>query len=144
MARQFSLAGLLRIRRMQQDEALARAGAAQATLDAQRARVQAARTALATTPAEVTSPSTLLAVAAARASASSMLTELMALDERCAGELAEARSELVTARTRVVGLEKLQERHDAAVAAEELASEQAVLDEIGAQSWYRQHPAVTS
>ena len=144
MARQFSLAGLLRIRRMQQDEALARAGAAQATLDAHRARAQAARSALASTPDEVSSPSTLLAIAAARASASSMLTELTALDERCSGELAQARSELVTARTRVVGLEKLQERHDAAVAAEELASEQAVLDEIGAQSWYRQHPVATS
>jgi flagellar protein FliJ len=141
MARQFSLAGLLRIRRMQQDEALARAGAAQATLDAHRARVQAARSALATSPDEVTSSFTLLAVAAARSSASSMLTELMALDERCAGDVAEARSELVTARTRVVGLEKLQERHDAAVAAEELATEQAVLDEIGAQSWHRQHTA---
>jgi len=142
MARQFSLAGLLRVRQMQQDEALARAAAAQATLDSHRARTQVARSALATTPAEVVSPSTLRAVAAARSSASSMLTELVALDEQCARDVTEARAELVTARTQVVGLEKLQERHDAAVAAEELAAEQGVLDEIGAQSWHRRQAAV--
>ncbi|MFH5824898.1 flagellar FliJ family protein [Georgenia sp. AZ-5] len=143
MARQFALAGLLRVRQTEHDQALARTGAAEVALRSHRDHVHTARSALADGPAEVTSAAALRAVAAARSSTSSMLTELLAADGQHAQELDEARTELVRARVAVQGLERLQERHEAAVVADELAAEQVALDEIASQAW-RRNAAVRS
>jgi flagellar FliJ protein len=52
-------------------------------------------------------------------------------------EAAEARSEYTEAKRRAVGLEKLEDRHDAEFEASVLRAEQGVLDEIASTAWHR-------
>ncbi|MCX2749060.1 flagellar export protein FliJ [Arthrobacter sp. MI7-26] len=137
MNRQFSLAGLLRLRQTQQDAAasgLARANARSASLRSRRAT---AREELAESTGNAGSSAALLAIAAARASAQSMLAELDALAASAEAEAAEAREEYTEAKRRAVGLEKLEDRHGAAFEASALRAEQGVLDEIASSAWHR-------
>lgn len=132
MARAFRLAGLLRLRQAQQDQAAAAlAASADRLRDAADARLRARRT-LADSPTDVTDAATLSAVAAARASTRGMLVELDAVSARREAEHESARAAHAEARRAAVGLEKLEARHAEQVAAEELRAEQVVLDEIGA------------
>jgi flagellar FliJ protein len=132
MAPKFRLAGLLRLRHAQQDQA----GAALATAndrmrDAADARVAARRT-LSDGPVEITDATMLSAVAAARASTRGMLEELdaVATTRRQAADLAQTAYN--AARRSALGLEKLEDAHDVRAAAEDLRGEQIVLDEIAA------------
>jgi flagellar FliJ protein len=139
MARAFSLAGLLRLRHVQQDEAASDLAAANARL-----REAAVRRAKAWAMLEsgsqldgVVDSHSLLAVAAARSSARSMLAELDAVvlgHEEAAGH---AQVTFNAARARSIGLEKLEEKHTAVVAEEDVRSEQLVLDEIASTAWNR-------
>ncbi|MCG2621634.1 flagellar FliJ family protein [Arthrobacter sp. I2-34] len=137
MARSFPLAGLLRLRHLQQDQAASQLAAANARLrDSGKSLVQA-RTLLGESTAEVSDPATLQAVSAARASSRSMLAELQAAETLCRTEAEEAQLAFQQARAQAIGLEKLQGQHALSMAAEELRGEQVVLDEIASGTWHR-------
>ncbi|RKR75565.1 flagellar FliJ family protein [Frondihabitans australicus] len=133
MARAFSLAGLLRVRHAQQQKAMA-----ELSLANQRVRDVAERRAAATRILEsavgskdvVTDAATLTAIAAARASTRGMLAELDAMASAHEAAASDAQTAYNEARARSIALEKLEERHGVAAAAEELRVEQIALDEI--------------
>jgi flagellar FliJ protein len=137
MARSFSLAGLLRLRQIQQDQAAGDLAAANARYRESSARQRQATIALGATETEVENVSVLYAVAAARAASRGMLAELEALRAERGEHLAEASAAYTAAKARSVGLEKLEARHDETVATGDLAAEQGVLDEISSASWHR-------
>jgi flagellar FliJ protein len=138
MARVFPLAGLLRLRQIQKDQAASDLAVANAHLNESGARQRRARTALGGMPNEATDTNVLYAIAAARASSRSMLAELEALDCEHREVRDQASAEFTAARARSVGLEKLEGRHIDTVLGGELSAEQARLDEIGSARW---HPA---
>lgn len=137
MARSFPLAGLLRLRQVQQDQAAIDLSAANSRVNESTARQRRARSVLGATPSEATSAAVLYAVAASRAASRSMLAELQALDCDHRSSLDAANAEFTAARARSIGLEKLEVRYDDAVASGVLVAEQAVLDEIASTSWHR-------
>jgi flagellar FliJ protein len=137
MARSFPLAGLLRLRHLQQDQAASRLAAANARLRESGTSLVQARTLLGESISEVSDPATLHAVAAARASSRSMLAELQAADTLRRTEAEQAQLAFQQARAQAIGLEKLEAQHDLSAAAEELHGEQVVLDEIASGAWHR-------
>ena len=144
MNRQFSLAGLLRLRQLQQDQAATGLAGARSRSSSVRAREAAARRDLAEGDAPISSSASLRAVAAARSSSHSMLADLQNLSRIAETEEATARAEFIAARTRSVGLEKLQARHDAEVNTADLRAEQSALDEIASTVWHREEQEVRS
>ena len=130
MARSFPLAGLLRLRRIHQDQAAGELAAANAALVAREADRVTAVASLDRSLSRVDSAQALAAVAAARSSSRSMLRELEALETRSRGDQDRAQADFSAARARTITLEKLEDRHAAAVHAEDLHAEQLVLDEI--------------
>lgn len=141
MKRLFSLAGLLRLRHLQEDQAaidLAEADARVRDNEARRARARTALSGLAATPTNVAA---LNAMAAARSSTRSMLADLDALGRNHQVALNQAQTVFDSARAESIGLEKLEARHAAAVLAEDLRAEQTVLDEIASTRWYRDSDA---
>lgn len=143
MSRLFPLAGLLRLRQIQQDQAASDLSAANARARESTTRQRQARIALGVTSTEVTSTAVLYAIAAARASSRSMLAELQAVDSQNRTRLEQAETAFATARARSIGLEKLEARHDHTVVSEELAAEQAALDEVASTGWFRNKGEVT-
>lgn len=137
MTAHFPLAGLLRLRRLEQDQAAGHLGAASSRLAALAAREGRAVAEAERIPSDADTSAALLAVAAARASSMSMLTELRGLAATAEAEQAEAEREFGAARARTVGLEKLEARHAAAAAASALAAEQVILDELGSAARLR-------
>lgn len=137
MTASFPLAGLLRLRRLEEDRAGARLGARTAHLRSLAAQESRAVADADQIPTDVDSMIALRAVAAARASSMSMLGELQALTASAEVECAAAQREYAAARASTVGLEKLETRHAAAAQAAELAAEQAVLDELGGAAHHR-------
>jgi flagellar FliJ protein len=137
MARSFPLAGLLRLRQVQQDQAAIDLSVANARVAEGTARQRRARSSLGATSSEATSASVLYAVAASRAASRSMLAELQALDCDHRASLEVANTAFTDARARSIGLEKLEVRFDDAVANGMLVAEQAVLDEISSTRWHR-------
>ncbi|PZE29789.1 MULTISPECIES: hypothetical protein [unclassified Curtobacterium] len=134
MPRRFALAGLLRLRHAQQDQAAAELAAANERLrDAADARMAARRT-LDDPQAEVTDAAVLSAVAAARAATRGMLEELAGVEATRRAAADRARSAHHDARRAAIGLEKLEQRHAERVAEEDLRAEQLVLDEIAART----------
>lgn len=126
----FSLAGLLRLRRRQEDQAagtLLRARSRASELAAQRTGV---RDAMLEQPEDVGSIEALSAIAAARASTSSMLADLRGLQVEQDAEVERARAAHDKARAARIALEKLEIRHAEEQAAAELRAEQTVLDEL--------------
>ena len=137
MSRLFPLAGLLRLRRLQQDQAalnLAEANARVAASEARRGRARSALGAMGNSPQTVAA---LNAMAAARSSSRSMLAELDAMGRNHQDGRDSAQSAYNAARAESVALEKLHERHAAALLAQDLHAEQTVLDEIAAARWHR-------
>ncbi|MET1155648.1 flagellar FliJ family protein [Arthrobacter sp.] len=130
MARSFPLAGLLRLRQLQQDQAAGNLAAANNRARESGARVVAARNELGETISEVSDAATLHAVAAARSASRSMLADLENLDRTRQHEAQQAQQEFLAVRKQSVGLEKLETRHLEAEAVEELRREQLVLDEL--------------
>lgn len=143
MNREFSLAGLLRLRQIQQDQAATGLARARSRSSSVRVREAAARRELTATDEPISSSASLRAVAAARSSSQSMLTDLQNLSRLAETEEADARSAFIAARTRSVGLEKLQTRHFAEVASEDLRVEQSALDEIASTGWHRDEQQAT-
>jgi flagellar FliJ protein len=130
MSRQFPLAGLLRLRRLEQDQAAAHLGAVNAQLRAVAARKDAALAEAERLPSEAADAASLRAIAAARSASSSLLADLEALTALADAGAERAQQDLAAARARTLGLEKLEARHVAEAAAADLAVEQNVLDEL--------------
>jgi flagellar FliJ protein len=129
--RRFGLAGLLRVRSIQEDRAAGELGAAHRR--EREARERAAATALAlgsTVVPEVADPAAWQAVIAARVALSGLLVEREA-DEQAAAEVTVARTaDWTVARQATRSVERLAERHAEAVRVEDDRAEQKVLDEV--------------
>lgn len=133
--KRFGLAGLLRVRDLEEQRAAAELAEANRAVDAVRARGVRTRASLAGVRSDAVDAATLSAVVAARASAQVLLGELTALHDLASREAGEARSAHGAARASAVSLEKLRRRHTEAEAARELREEQSALDEVAIQGW---------
>src|SRR5215218_3154731 len=130
----FSLAGLLGLRRRQEDQAagaLLRARSRASELAAQRTGV---RDAMLGQIEEVGSIEAMHAIAAARASTSSMLADLRTLEIDQDAEVERARAAHEQARAARTAIEKLETRHAEAERTAELRTEQAVLDDLAGRA----------
>jgi flagellar protein FliJ len=141
MARAFPLAGLLRLRHLEEDQAASHLAAANSRLEESSVRRDRARTALGGSSTEATSVESLYAVAAARASTRGMLADLDALGRRHESAQEEAQTLFDAARAQSMRMEKLARRHQDSVAADELHDEQIIIDEIAATSWHSEESA---
>ncbi|MFC3298268.1 flagellar export protein FliJ [Arthrobacter agilis] len=137
MARQFPLAGLLRLRQLREDEAAGSLAAANERLRTSRDRVGVVSDALVSTDISPAGSASLYAVAAARAAARSALADLHALESQLTLEQGHAQDRYRAARAATVGLEKLEGRHQDAEATALLGAEQRVLDELASTGWAR-------
>ena len=137
MSRPFYLAGLLRLRHLEQDQAAGDLAAANARLRATATRIDETRAALEHLPLNPTGADTLYAIAAARASSRSMLAELAALDGVAKQAAAAAQADFEAKKAASASLEKLEGRHGASEAAEDLHAQQTVIDEIASTGWHR-------
>jgi flagellar FliJ protein len=133
--KRFGLAGLLRVRGLEEQRAAAELAEANRAVEAVRARGARTRASLAGVGPGAVDSATLSAVAAARTSAQVLLGELSALNQLASQEAGEARTVHSAARASAVSLEKLRRRHAEAEVARELRDEQAALDEIAIQGW---------
>jgi flagellar FliJ protein len=133
--KRFGLAGLLRVRDLEEQRAAAELAAANRAVDAVRARGARTRASLAGVRSDAVDAATLSSVIAARTSAQVLLGELSALHELASREAVEARSAHGAARASAVSLEKLSRRHTESEAARELREEQSALDEVAIQGW---------
>jgi len=135
MERAFRLAGLLRLRTLQEDGAAAALAVSNAAL---RTAEEDRRATLATLAGHVMPASADPAGWRTSVTARGALTHLLAdaaIDVRDAGERVAADTTVWSAaRSRSVGLEKLQEAHTAAVRAEDDRAEQHAIDEVAARS----------
>lgn len=132
MSPRFSLAGLLRVRRIQEDQAqgvLAERNAKLRESDAVRDR---ALRHLSGFGEPGMSLETLRAVAAARAAGAGLLGELQTRRTGLELGVTEARAAHREARVRTRGIERLEAAHAARTHAEDLRAEQLRLDELGA------------
>lgn len=134
MARNFRLAGLLRLRQVQQEQAASDLASANSRARESAARQNRARAALGGVGAEATSSNVLYAIAAARSSSRSMLAELEAVGIHDQEKVNEAAAAYAQARARSLGLEKLETRHNATQNDADLATQQAAIDEIASTS----------
>jgi len=137
MAKLFPLAGLLRLRQIQQDQAASDLAAANARVRESSARERRARAALGGIATDVNDTTVLYAIAASRAASRGMLAELQALEIMRAAEADAAGEAFTAARARSVGLEKLEAKHLDGVRCADLSAEQNVLDEIVTAGWHR-------
>lgn len=135
MSRSFSLAGLLRLRGIQERQAAE--ALARANIEARQSatRERHARAALAATGTEAVDVRTLAAIAASRVAARSQLSDLAMLQGEQRSRLELARSEHAKAKRDALGLEKLEEAHDEREQQRELHEEQTAIDEIATTRW---------
>ena len=134
MKRGFPLAGLLRIRGIQQRAAaahLSRAAMEEQRTEARDRQLRAALTTSAETPGDIR---TLAALAASRVAARSLLTDLDTLRRAQRAEVDAARAGLDDARRAERGIERLADAFHERERARRDAAEQAVLDEIALRS----------
>ncbi|HEY1531675.1 MAG TPA: flagellar export protein FliJ [Galbitalea sp.] len=136
MSPQFSLEGLLRLRRLQKDQAGAELGIARTRAGQVAARQRAARAELVSMSNAESGSDGLNWVAAARASTASNLVELDALEAEWQLRMEDARRKFAEAKAAASALEKLEERHSVALQAEENRSAQLTVDEIAVRSWH--------
>jgi flagellar protein FliJ len=135
MTKSFPLAGLLRLRKLQEDQAAGALSSARGRAEDVRRRGRRLRDTLNADGSVANSVEHIVAVAAARASASSMLLELEALGRSAADEEARALADHQESRRRALTLEKLEAGHQAAEALERGIEEQRVLDELAVRGW---------
>jgi flagellar FliJ protein len=141
MTNAFPLAGLLRLRKLQEDKSAAALAAARGRAEDVRRRSRRMREVLGADSTTATSIEHVVAIAAARASTSSMLSELEALGRSTDDEEARTLADHQESRRRALTLEKLQEKHDAAAQAERGVEEQRVLDELAVRGWSAERSA---
>jgi len=134
MSRPFRLASLLQLRGMAEDRAAAELAAASRLRAAAEARCQTTEVMLGSASLPGRSDELHFhAAAASRAALGSLLTERRTEVQTADAEVVVANAAWTAARVQTKALERLQERHDAAVRAEEERAEQLVLDEVGAR-----------
>ena len=139
----FSLAALLRLRRLQQDQAAAEVSISRARAAAVATRRRFAQNSLATLTSSNGGWEVLRWTAAARAASSSTLGDLTVLVDEAEQQLTETSAHLAESRARTVSLEKLEARHDADAFREELRVEQNGLDEISSRLFNSNGKTVT-
>jgi flagellar FliJ protein len=137
MARAFRLAGLLRLRQVQQEQAASDLASVNARARANTVQQNRTRAALGGMSAEPTSSNVLYAIAAARSSSRSMLAELDAIGFRTQAQVDAAAAAYAEARTRSLGLEKLEARHIEIEGGADVAAQQAAVDEISSTAIHR-------
>jgi len=126
----FSLAALLRLRRVTEDRAAVDVAAARSRASEIASQRHRLIDTLADHGHDARDVRGIAAISAARASTSTMLADLEALHAQQAEVVAAAEARYRDARRGTLSIEKLEERHDEAVRLEELRAEQAVLDEL--------------
>lgn len=134
MPAKFSLAGLLRLRGIQQDQAAGVLAAANREVTAVAERRSSTAERLAGSGSTPDSVEALMAIVAARASARSMFLELDGVRAQATARAETARQDFAKAKSATAALEKLADRHRVQNALEELRTEQNALDEISAGS----------
>ena len=134
MGRIFPLAGLLRLRRLQEEDAASQLAAANSRVRDNLVVQARARRTLEGVTSEPTDIATMRSIAAARASSSAMLADLRAVAVQYRHTAGEAESGYHAARSKTAGIEKLDGRHTAATEADDLRVEQNALDEIASMA----------
>lgn len=139
MSAQFSLAGLLRLRKLHEDQRTLELNSArdrEAVGVARTRRIRAELSHSGESPAEHAS---LASIAATRASSASLLSELGEVDRINAEEVAAAAAAHGEAHRKTRGLEKLEERFVEQRRADELRDEQLLLDDLSSRAWHAAH-----
>lgn len=134
MTRGFSLAGLLRVRAVQERAAAERLSRAAIEAEQTASRERHLRAALAGTGSDAADVRSLAALAAARVAGRSLLADLETLVAMHQSSLDDARRQHTDARREVRGLERLADAHALRARAAELRAEQLELDEIAARA----------
>lgn len=130
MSRQFRLASLLRVRKLQEDEAASRLANANRDVSEARERTARASARLAGSTLDGSVPVGVWhAITASRAAMRRELEDAQSLVSVSCATRDDAERAWLEARGRVRTFERLEEQHDAQVAADELAEEQKALDE---------------
>lgn len=130
MSRSFSLAGLLRVRSIQERAAAQELSRAVIEENQTRTRDRHLRAALAATETDAVDVRSLAAMAAARVAGRSMLADLESLRRMQQEAVDEAQSAHSEVRREVRGLDRLAAAHAARLHADALRAEQHELDEI--------------
>jgi flagellar FliJ protein len=131
VSRAFRLAGLLRLRSIAEEQAAASLATSTRGRDAAAARSRSTEAALGAAQFGVDMSSVgMQAVVASRLALSALLVDHRAQVLQAQDEVDVADAAWAEARTRTRTLEKLQDKHEAAVRVEEQRAEQVVLDEI--------------
>ncbi|WP_104086856.1 flagellar export protein FliJ [Arthrobacter sp. GMC3] len=130
MTKAFRLGGLLRYRRLQEDQASANLARANASRRTHAQRMAAVRGELSEGDADVSSVIALKAAAAARATSRSLLLELQTLGAVIDADAQSAQAALVAAKMAASSLEKLADQHEKDSVEAQLLDEQKYLDEL--------------
>lgn len=130
MTRSFSLAGLLRVRSIQERAAAQELSRAVIEENQTRTRERHLRAALAATNSDAVDVRSLAAMAAARVAGRSMLADLESLAQVQQQAVSDAQSSHSEVRREVRGLDRLAAAHLARMQADALRAEQHELDEI--------------
>lgn len=132
--RRFRLAGLLRLRKLQEEQAAAELGRAIGTRERALARAEKARRELGghSVP-EAVDVATWRAVVAARSALHQNVVMATAVVTTAEHDVTEREDAWQETRVRMVPLEKLAEKHEQRVTAEDLRAEQIVLDEAASR-----------
>lgn len=136
MSAQFSLAGLLRLRKLEEDQRAAELNSARDREAVGLARTRRIRRSLAEGHEDPTAHASLASIAATRASSATMLSELGELDKANAAEVEKAVAAHSDAHRKSLGFEKLEERFEERKRAEELREEQLLLDDLSSRAWH--------
>ena len=136
MSAAFNLAGLLRLRQLQEDLAAASVSAARGREAVGVARSRRIRHELSHTTIDSEDYLSLSSIAASRASTATLLAELGEVDRLNKAEVERAAERHAAAHRTKKGIEKLEERFEEAASAEELRREQYVLDDLSARAWH--------
>lgn len=140
MSAQFSLAGLLRLRKLEEDQRAAELNSARDRESIGLARSRRVRRDLAEGAHEdPTAHASLASIAATRASSATMLEELAEIDRANAAEVELAAAAHADAHRKTLGLEKLEERFDEKQRVEDLRQEQLLLDDLSSRAWHAEH-----
>ena len=136
MSAKFSLAGLLRLRKLEEDQRAVELNSARDRESVGLARTRRIRRDLADGHEDPTAHASLASIAATRASSATMLSELGELDRAHAAEVESAAAAHADAHRKTLGLEKLEARFEEKRLAEERRAEQLLLDDLSSRAWH--------
>lgn len=143
MSPKFSLAGLLRLRKLEEDLRANELNTARDRESVGLARSRRIRASLSEINDDPTAYASIASIAATRASAATMLSELGEVDRANAAEVELAAAAHADAHRKTLGLEKLETRHEQQQTAERLRDEQLLLDDLSSRAWHAAQGEVT-